>query len=202
MSRFSLRKAYNALWKSRDLMAHRGPGEPYRIALAESIIAPEASVLDVGCGNGAFVEALRMCGHQGDYLGVDIAAPAIQLAQERYPAERFEIIGRRRSIRPPRDWVVCACALEHQWDPRALLRLLFRSCRRGGTVAIVWFLPPTPTGSTPEAPRPIAEPERGIPSITWDETFIHEIIKSVGGCNPRRVKCPLRNYITECWTRT
>ena len=44
--------------------------------------APEASVLDLGCGYGDFLGVLRAAGHRGRYLGVDLAPGMIAKARD------------------------------------------------------------------------------------------------------------------------
>lgn len=47
------------------------------------------SVLDLGCGNGRLLEALK--GKEIEYIGVDNSFGLIKLAQANYPAERFVV---------------------------------------------------------------------------------------------------------------
>ena len=43
---------------------------------------PDASVLDLGCGYGDFLDVLRATGHRGPYVGVDLAPGMIAAARE------------------------------------------------------------------------------------------------------------------------
>lgn len=45
---------------------------------------PEASVLDLGCGYGDFLDFLREAGHRGAYAGWDVAAPMVEAARARH----------------------------------------------------------------------------------------------------------------------
>jgi len=56
--------------------------------------APEASVLDLGCGFGDFLRFLRTEGHRGRYIGYDVARSMI--------GEALRLYGRG----PDRDWHV------------------------------------------------------------------------------------------------
>jgi SAM-dependent methyltransferase len=50
-----------------------------------------AKVLDFGCGTGALLAYLEEeIGFEGEYVGYDLAAPAIELATELRPSGRFE----------------------------------------------------------------------------------------------------------------
>ncbi len=44
--------------------------------------APDASVLDLGCGYGDFLAVLRAAGHRGRYVGVDLAPGMVAKARE------------------------------------------------------------------------------------------------------------------------
>lgn len=43
-------------------------------------LPPDASLLDLGCGNGKLAEVLRKRGHQGAYLGLDSSPGLIEIA--------------------------------------------------------------------------------------------------------------------------
>lgn len=58
--------------------------------LARIGIAPEARVLDVGCGQGDLLPWLRARGFAGTYLGVDITPSMVATARQRFPDARFE----------------------------------------------------------------------------------------------------------------
>ena len=49
--------------------------------------APEASVLDLGCGFGDFLRFLRARGHRGDFIGYDIAPGMIEQASRLHAAD-------------------------------------------------------------------------------------------------------------------
>jgi SAM-dependent methyltransferase len=48
-------------------------------------IQPEASVLDLGCGNGELARALARRGHQGPYVGLDLSAGLLAEARRNAP---------------------------------------------------------------------------------------------------------------------
>ena len=55
-------------------------------------IAPQAAVLDLGCGHGELAAALTRNGHHGRYLGLDASAVLLSIACERsqHPQVRFQ----------------------------------------------------------------------------------------------------------------
>ncbi|HET6845974.1 MAG TPA: class I SAM-dependent methyltransferase [Anaerolineales bacterium] len=51
------------------------------------------TILDLGCGSGAFAQALSQNGHRGHYLGLDFSAPAVERASRgryEFPASFLE----------------------------------------------------------------------------------------------------------------
>jgi SAM-dependent methyltransferase len=48
-------------------------------------IAPEAGVLDLGCGSGLVAQALWQLGHRGRYAGVDASRPLLDVARRTAP---------------------------------------------------------------------------------------------------------------------
>ena len=50
-------------------------------------ISPQASVLDLGCGNGELAKELANRGHQGSYLGLDSNAEFLLIARRKLPDE-------------------------------------------------------------------------------------------------------------------
>jgi SAM-dependent methyltransferase len=77
------------LWLRR----HVGPIAGYKRAQGEvaaylacrAPIAPEHTVLDVGCGTGVLIpDVLRALGPNGRYVGFDVHAPSIEWARRRY----------------------------------------------------------------------------------------------------------------------
>jgi 2-polyprenyl-6-hydroxyphenyl methylase/3-demethylubiquinone-9 3-methyltransferase len=72
-----------------------GPARPERfeprLAFLESQLRPAARVLDVGCGEGWFCDALARAGHRA--VGVDVAPEAVRRARARYPEGEFAVCG-------------------------------------------------------------------------------------------------------------
>lgn len=50
---------------------------------------PGAKVLDVGCASGGFYNIMRSIEPTIEYTGIDIAEPAIEVAQQKYPDAKF-----------------------------------------------------------------------------------------------------------------
>lgn len=99
-------------------------------------LAPGSSVIDVGCGAGAFAQALAQGGF--GVVGVDVAAEAVRRARERVPGVEFLVCGP--------DTLPCASdsfdaawlgeVLEHVQDGLGLLAEVQRVLRPGGLAII------------------------------------------------------------------
>lgn len=50
-----------------------------------------AKVLDFGCGTGYLLDVLRRQGFSGEYVGYDLVAEALDVAQAKHPDARFEL---------------------------------------------------------------------------------------------------------------
>jgi 2-polyprenyl-3-methyl-5-hydroxy-6-metoxy-1,4-benzoquinol methylase len=96
------------------------------------------SVLDLGCGNGSFSDALRE--HGLDVAGLDHSESGIAIAKRRYPGVRFA----QHDITQPLpsehtgnyDAVVSVEVVEHLLLPRMLLRNAALALRPGGLLVL------------------------------------------------------------------
>jgi len=75
------------------------------------------SILDLGCGNGRLLEALK--GKDIKYLGVDNSSELISLAKNNYPAQKF-IVGDILALKnnpeiteKSYDFIFCLAAIQH-----------------------------------------------------------------------------------------
>lgn len=55
------------------------------------VLFPGIKVLDVGCASGGFFNIMRTLEPTLDYIGIDIAQPAVDMARQKYPEARFEV---------------------------------------------------------------------------------------------------------------
>lgn len=104
---------------------------------AEHVAKPDARVLDVGSGDGRFLEVLRSAGPPGWRLeGLDIDSGAVErgrakgLTMHRARLEDFD--GHREGY----DLIVLMQVLEHVSDPRDTCRRIRRLLAPGGVFAI------------------------------------------------------------------
>lgn len=102
---------------------------------------PSASVLDLGCGFGDFLRFLRAAGHQGDFMGYDVASAMIDEARRLHGegTDRRWIVG---AVPEPgsADYAVASGVLNVRGDAdgevwqryvRETVETLSRSARRG-----------------------------------------------------------------------
>jgi len=99
----------------------------------------DETVIDVGCGNGAYLDALARHGHAGPVLGVDLSAGMLRAAGSRAPQARLAA-GDAAAL-PVRDQAgdltLAMHMLYHVPGPRAAVRELRRVTRPGGRVLVV-----------------------------------------------------------------
>ena len=98
----------------------------------------DASVLDAGCGNGAFTARLAERGFS--VTGIDLSESGIQHATERNSKARFvlkSIYDDTRDLNPNGfDYVVYLEVIEHLYDPKQFAANLAASLRPGGTLIL------------------------------------------------------------------
>lgn len=86
-------------------------------------LARDASILDLGCGNGAFARALARNGHRGPYLGLDFSAPLLSDASalpEGFDAQFMEVDLTKLSVISDQFSVVSCFATLHHIPSREL----------------------------------------------------------------------------------
>lgn len=91
-----------------------------------------ATIIDYGCGNGAFVTAIAEVRREATVIGADLHdAPPAALPRERYASYRDLEQWRGRA-----DLILLRHVLEHTYDPVAILVRLRELLRPGGAIVI------------------------------------------------------------------
>ncbi|MCX7840556.1 MAG: class I SAM-dependent methyltransferase [Anaerolineae bacterium] len=102
-------------------------------------IAPEADVLDVGCGTGILFPLLpQATNDKGHLVGLDISGEMLVRAQSKGyrvmcvqgDAQDLPLVAQSF------DWIICNAVLPHFPDKLRALRELARALREGGTLVI------------------------------------------------------------------
>jgi methionine biosynthesis protein MetW len=108
--------SYDRYWCARDPVT-----VGRRFELLAALVGERASVLDVGCGEGMFLEHVaRTRGAKG--VGVDISAAAVERVRRRGLEAEVADVGRGELPTGRFDHVVCAELLEHIAEPELVLR--------------------------------------------------------------------------------
>ena len=125
---------YDKAWESQwDDMKIYGPFSCHLRRIIKKMIRPLDfhSVLDVGCGQGSFLQELQLEFPSINPLGIDISSSAVALARERVPAGNFYVLDiTNKSLDEKCDLVVCSEVLEHITDDISALRNLRKMTRR------------------------------------------------------------------------
>lgn len=92
----------------------------------------EGDVLDCGCNDGTFTQAVRLAGHKT--IGIDLIPLNIERARILYPVNEFYIMDVEDLKFPDEsfDTVVFTETIEHLVDPRKALREIHRVLRPDG----------------------------------------------------------------------
>jgi len=131
-----MRDFYEAVWA--DL-----PDDPEpwawkrRRALLLGEARPGERVLDLGCGAGRFIAALREAG--ADTVGVELAQAALERARRNVPGADLRLVAPDGSLPLPHgefDVVWCSEVLEHVPDTVAFLTEARRVLKRGGRLLV------------------------------------------------------------------
>jgi len=105
-----------------------------------------ATVLDVGCGNGIISRGIGMNGYQ--VYGIDISEKAIEKARSltTLPNVKFDVISAEQLVADGKryDAVICSEVLEHLNHPEKLLNTLYQSLNNDGILIVT-----VPNGSGP-----------------------------------------------------
>ncbi len=112
-----------------------------------------ARALDIGCGGGFMVEALRRRG--ADAAGLDVSGGAIAYAKRHFPKCRFYAASFDRAldlIGAPYDFIYASEIIEHVNDLPAFMNLVEGAAAPGAVVFVT-----TPDSATPNRPQNIEE---------------------------------------------
>lgn len=102
-------------------------------------LAPTAAILEIGCSGGPLMQRLRAAGYV-DVTGIDVSAPAIELAQARGVPHVSVMDGAALAFADARfDLVIASDVLEHIEDEAQAVREWSRVLRPGGQLLV--FVP-------------------------------------------------------------
>jgi SAM-dependent methyltransferase len=118
--------------------------------LANAVELEGRVVVDVGCGDGAFVRALAAAGAEA--IGIEVSEDAVARARDRDPDHRYLLGGAQELPLPDKsvDGATLMRSLHHVPDPNAAFPELARVVRD-----FVWIAEPLPEGEFFELMRPV-----------------------------------------------
>ncbi|MFI5309159.1 MAG: class I SAM-dependent methyltransferase [Polyangiales bacterium] len=110
-----------------------------QLAAAVRALAPK-DILEVGCGEGYLLQALRDAGVSVPMLGIDLSEAAIAEARTRVPDARFEVKDALAlaDAGEQYDLVLICEVLEHLPQPERMLDVLGRIARRHVIASVPW----------------------------------------------------------------
>lgn len=119
---------YNKAWDTQwDDMKQYGPFSRHIRRIIKHMIQPLdfTTVLDVGCGQGSFLQELQAEFPNIEPYGIDISPSAVELAKKRVAGGRFCVLDITESVFHQKcDLVVCSEVLEHIPDDVTALQNL------------------------------------------------------------------------------
>jgi 23S rRNA (guanine745-N1)-methyltransferase len=112
---------------ARRRLFDRGHGDwlmPHLLAAFDALaLPPRAAVLDVGCGEGFYLGSLAR-EREIEAHGLDISAPAVDLAARRYPGATWIVANADRTLPYPDGSFSLALSLTSRLHPSELRRVL------------------------------------------------------------------------------
>ena len=125
---------YNRVWadKWEDMKKHGPVSRHIRRILIEIIMSLEFdSVLDVGCGQGSFLEELSTEFPTIRPYGIDISSEAVELAGAKVPKGQFWLLDiEKEGLEESFDLIVCSEVLEHIPDDVSALKNLYSMTKK------------------------------------------------------------------------
>ncbi len=122
----------------RDDFMNVGPRFFVRTGLMRRMLkGASGRILDVGCGDGFFLEQLLTMGFE--CVGLDVSAAMIERCRQRLPAGRAELVcGVIQAYQPDRLFEAATCGetLEHIVDDVGVLQHIQRVLKPGGVLVV------------------------------------------------------------------
>lgn len=186
-----------------DEELQRDPWPAHFTALAEAVRATHCpgAILEYGCASGYGREVLDRAGvPYRSYEGMDISAPALAIAMERYPESRW-VVEQATAPLGGRDIVVDGCSLIHRVDTwRADIAKMAAASRRW----LILHRLPVIEGGTADG-EPWKEETHGygqtFPALRFDNGAIVKLLRDLGFERVARVPVDRGPTVTDTYAR-
>ena len=137
---YNSEKYYNNLFKQNlDASWDDAPGKKVILsALVNNIKTQKNKILDIGCGNGYFINEIKKitleCDLEQNYFGIDISEVAIEKAKNHYPGITFEQMDATALTFPNNffDIIFSYGVMEHVKNPFEALKNVHRILKDDG----------------------------------------------------------------------
>ena len=136
---------YNKLFKERrDTQWNDAPGKKVLLsAIVEMVGHRENAIVDVGCGNGYFINMVRLCNPVQSYLqtyyAFDVSKEAVLWASAKYEGIEFRKMDASNMQYEDEffDVVLSYGAIEHIQEPIRALKEINRTLKSGGLFLVM-----------------------------------------------------------------
>ena len=102
-------------------------------------LAPDARVLDCGCGTGPMIQLLHDKYPEKHYVGLDLTPEMIKVAQDKKLSNTEFIVGDSENLpfaESSFDAVICSNSFHHYPNPQAFFNSTYRVLRKGGRLVL------------------------------------------------------------------
>ena len=206
----------NVQWNSSDYRNNSSAQFKWaQETLANLNVAPDASVLDIGCGDGRITRELARLAPQGRVVGIDFSESMIALAKQSFadvPNLRYERMDAQKIELPERfDLAFSNAALHWFKDHESFLASLHRHMKSGGRLQFNCGGKGNASGilkavlaeiGTPEwsgfFPPDVAAPAR-LPFAFFDAPEYEALLRR-NGFVPKRVEIVNKDMLQDGWT--
>lgn len=100
---------------------------------------PKGRILDAGCGNGSFCNALVQAGGY-EVNGIDLSETGIEIAKRTVPKATFKLLSVQEDLVSifggPFDAVITLEVIEHLYSPKQFVQGMYRALRPGGLLIV------------------------------------------------------------------